>query len=123
MGLIYLRHAYSRYLAVKEKIEPTLPARGGKPRPLTKEDFCRQSAIFLKPEGQFDCLVELPKSANRAQAMKSIELDYETRRGVLPKSEYQELDDDVLVDILRTFNDPALNTATATFSGAYMSIF
>lgn len=29
MGLVFLRHAYSRYLAVKEKIEPNLRSRGG----------------------------------------------------------------------------------------------
>jgi len=35
MGLIFLRHAYSRFLAVKSKIEASLPTRGGKTRPLT----------------------------------------------------------------------------------------
>jgi HsdM N-terminal domain len=49
MGLVFLRHAFSRYLAVKEKIEPDLPSRGGKARALTKEDFSQQSAIFLRP--------------------------------------------------------------------------
>ena len=39
MGLVFLRHAYSRYLLVKVKIEPALPSRGGKTRSLTKEDF------------------------------------------------------------------------------------
>src|SRR5690606_28440358 len=39
MGLIFLRHAYSRYLAVKPEIEAGLPSRGGVTRPLTKEDF------------------------------------------------------------------------------------
>jgi len=29
MGLVFLRHAYSRYLAVKEKIEPNLPTVSG----------------------------------------------------------------------------------------------
>ena len=48
MGLIFLRHAYSRYLAVKNAIEAHLPERGGKTRPLTKEDFSRKSAIFLR---------------------------------------------------------------------------
>ena len=33
MGLIFLRHAYSRYLAVKDEIEANLPTRGGKTRP------------------------------------------------------------------------------------------
>ena len=50
MGLVFLRHAYSRYLAVKDGIEANLPTRGGKTRALTKEDFSRQSAIFLQPK-------------------------------------------------------------------------
>jgi type I restriction enzyme M protein len=29
MGLIFLRHAYSRFLAVKPEIEARLPSRGG----------------------------------------------------------------------------------------------
>ncbi len=37
MGLVFLRHAYSRYLAVKDDIEANLPTRGGKKRALTKE--------------------------------------------------------------------------------------
>jgi hypothetical protein len=49
MGLIFLRHAYSRYLAVKDDIGAGLPKRGGKARALSKEDFSRKSAIFLRP--------------------------------------------------------------------------
>jgi len=37
MGLIFLRHAYSRYLSVKDDIEANLPKRGGKTRPLARE--------------------------------------------------------------------------------------
>jgi type I restriction enzyme M protein len=50
MGLIFLRHAYSRYLAVKDGIKAGLPSRGGKKRPPAKEDFSRRGAIFLRPE-------------------------------------------------------------------------
>ena len=57
MGLIFLRHAYSRYLAVKDEIEANLPTRGGKTRPLTKEDFSQKRAIFLRSKAQFDSLV------------------------------------------------------------------
>jgi len=128
MGLIFLRHAYSRYLTVKETIESApLPTRGGKTRPLTKEDFSRKSAIFLKPIAQFDCLVGLPDSDDRAQAiidaMESIESDYETLRGVLPKSEYQELDNGVIGQILRTFDDQALKTATGDIFGRIYEYF
>ncbi len=69
MGLIFLRHAYSRYLAIKPEIEASLPSRGGQTRPLTKEDFSRKSAIFLKPEAQFDYLVNLSDADDRAQAI------------------------------------------------------
>ena len=49
MGLIFLRHAFSRYLSVKDSIVANLPTRGGKARPLTKADFSQKSAIFLQP--------------------------------------------------------------------------
>ena len=108
MGLVFLRHAYSRYLAVKDGIEANLPTRGGKTRGLTKEDFSRQSAILLQPIAQFDYLVTLPDSEDRAraiiEAMESIEGDYDNLRDVLPKSEYQEVDNDVLGQLLCTLN-------------------
>ena len=127
MGLIFLRHAYSRFLKVKAEIEPSLPRRGGKRRALTKEDFSRKGAIFLHPEAQFDHLVSLPDSADRAQvmidAMEQIERDYETLRGALPKAEYQELDNDVLGQLLRTFNDPALRRADGDVFGRIYEYF
>src|SRR2546425_2624704 len=127
MGLIFLRHAYSRYLAVKDAIEASLPKRGGKTRPLTKEDFSKKSAIFLRPKAQFDSLVNLPDSADRAKAiidaMESIEADYETLKGVLPKGEYQELDNAVLGQLLRTFNDPALKAASGDIFGRIYESF
>jgi type I restriction enzyme M protein len=71
--------------------------------------------------------VELPDSADRTQAMikamESIELDYENLRGVLPKSEYQELDNAVLGQLLRTFNDPALKNASGDIFGRIYEYF
>ena len=127
MGLIFLRHAYSRFLKIKDDIELTLPKRGGRVRPLTKEDFSQKGAIFLRTQAQFDHLVSLPDSADRAQAiidaMEGIEKDYETLRGALPKAEYQELDNDVLGQILRTFNDPALKRADGDIFGRIYEYF
>ena len=127
MGLIFLRHAYSRYLGVKDKIEANLPSRGGKKRPLTKEDFSEKSAIFLRPQAQFDSLVALTDSDDRAkaiiQAMESIEADYENLRGVLPKSEYQELDNGVLGQLLRTLNPDELKTASGDVFGRIYEYF
>ena len=42
LGIIFLRHAYSRYLAVKAEVEPTLPTRGGVRLPLTKDHFTKE---------------------------------------------------------------------------------
>jgi len=124
MGLIFLRHAYSRYLAVKDGIEKNLPVRGGKTRKLTKEDFSQKGAIFLRPEAQFDYLVELTDSDDRAKAvihaMESIEGDYSTLKGQLPKAEYQELSRDVLGQLLRTLNPEELKrTAGDVFGRIY----
>ncbi|MDR4494057.1 MAG: N-6 DNA methylase [Nitrospirales bacterium] len=127
MGLVFLRYAYSRYLAVKAKIEPTLPSRGGKTRALTKEDFSQQGAIFLHPQAQFDYLVSLPNSADRAkaiiEAMESIEKDYDNLRGMLPKSEYQELGKEVLAQLLRTLNPEELKTVKGDVFGRIYEYF
>jgi len=127
MGLVFLRHAYSRYLAVKDGIEANLPTRGGKTRALPKEDFSRQSAIFLQPKAQFDYLVSLPDSEDRAkaiiEAMESIEGDYDNLRGVLPKSEYQELDNDVLGQLLRTLNPDELKKVSGDVFGRIYEYF
>ena len=121
MGLVFLRHAYSRFLAVKEKIKANRPTRGGKTRALSKEDFSQQSAIFLQSEAQFDYLVALPDSEDRAKAiikaMESIEADYDNLRGILPKSEYQELDNDVLGQVLRTLNPDVLKKVSGDVFG------
>ena len=51
MGLVFLRHAYSRYLLVKSEIEVNLPKRGGKTRALTKEHFSQKNCHLPAPQG------------------------------------------------------------------------
>lgn len=127
MGLIFLRHAYSRYLAVKDEIEAKLPIRGGKTRPVTKEDFSQKSSIFLQQKAQFDHLVSLTDRDDRARAiidaMESIEADYESLRGALPKNEYQELDNAVLGQLLRTLNPEELKKASGDIFGRIYEYF
>ena len=127
MGLVFLRHAFSRYLAVRDDIAAGLPRRGGKVRALTREDFAQRSAIFLRPAAQFDHLVGLPDGADRAAAiiaaMESIEADYESLRGVLPRSEYQELSNDVLGQLLRTLNPDELKQVSGDVFGRIYEYF
>ena len=112
MGLIFLRHAYSRFHKVRTEIEGTLPSRGGVIRALTKEDFSQRSAIFLSEPAQFPYLVAVPDGEDRGQkiveAMEAIERDYPSLNGVLPKQEYIEIGNEDLGGLLRTFNDPVL---------------
>ena len=127
MGLIFLRHAYSRYLSVKDDIVATLPSRGGKTRALTKEDFSKKSAIYLKPEAQFDYLIALKDADNRAEsiihAMESIEADYSNLRNQLPKQEYNNIPNDVLGMLLRTLNPEELKKATGDIFGRIYEYF
>lgn len=127
MGLIFLRHAYSRYLAVKDDVLKSLPSRGGRTREPTKEDFSARGAVFLRPEAQFDHLVSLPDSANRAdaiiKAMESIEEDYETLKGVLPKEEYNELDNEILGQLLRKLNPEELKKMSGDVFGRIYEYF
>ena len=127
MGLIFLRHAFSRYQRARDEIIPTLPSRGGIVRELRKEDFTSRGAIFLQTLAQFDYLLALPEgqSASTAliDAMESIEADYEALNGTLPKEQYQELDDDVLRQVLRIFGDPELERADGDVFGRIYEYF
>jgi len=127
MGLIFLRHAYSRFLSVRDEIVATLPSRGGKTRELTKEDFSKKSAIYLKPEAQFDYLIALTDADNRAEAiihaMESIEADYTNLRNQLPKQEYNNIPNDVLGMLLRTLNPEELEKATGDIFGRIYEYF
>ena len=127
MGLVFLRHAYSRYLAVKDEIIASLPTREGKTPELTKKDFGKKSAIFLQPKAKFDYLVGLKDSDDRAKAvidaMESIEGDYETLHGVLPKKEYRELDNEILGQLLRALNPEELKKIDGDVFGRIYEYF
>lgn len=127
MGLVFLRHAYSRFLSAKERIEATLPTRGGRRRELTKQDFSGQGAIFLRPEACYDYLVSLPGGQSRADAiinaMQSIEADYESLRDALPKNEYRELSEELLGDMLRTLDPDELKRVSGDVFGRIYEYF
>jgi len=55
--------------------------------------------------------------------MESIERDYETLRGVLPKKEYRELDNEILGQLLRAFNPEELKKVTGDVFGRIYEYF
>lgn len=127
LGLIFLRQAYNRFVDVKKVLEAGLPKRAGKTRPLTKEDFMSMNAVFLKEGSQFDYLFNLPEDVDLADklehAMKQIEEDYPEIAGVLPKTEYKEIDNDSLRRIIKIFNDPELTKAKGDVFGRIYEYF
>jgi type I restriction enzyme M protein len=126
MGLIFLRHAFNRFLKVKVDIEPTLPKRQGMIRPLMKEDFAKKTAIYLRDEARYDYLVGLPTDQDPGaalnKAMEDIEIDYPILTGNLPK-EYSRIEPDVLRSLLRIFNDSALNETNGDVFGRIYEYF
>jgi type I restriction enzyme M protein len=127
MGLIFLRHAYSRFLTVKPGIIAGLPSRGGVTRALTKEDFSQKGSIFLQPKAQFDYFITKADDPTLPQiiikAMESIEADYENLKGVLPKQEYQSIPPALLGDLVRTLNPEELKTVSGDVFGRIYEYF
>lgn len=127
LGLIFLRHAHSRFVNAKEEIEKTLPVhpvRGV--RPIDKNDFLTAKAIYLPENAQWDTIVNLPDAADIGEeinnAMRSIESEYEVLQGVLPK-EYSLFDKELLQRLVRIFNDKALNFAKGDVFGRIYEYF
>jgi type I restriction enzyme M protein len=127
LGLIFLRHAYNRYLKVKVEVEKNLPEhpQRGK-RALNKKDFEEQNSMYLPLESQFDYLVALPESADIGEAidkaMKIIEDEYDNLKGVLPKN-FSIFSKDLLRELLRIFNKEVLQKAEGDLFGKIYEYF
>ncbi len=126
LGLIFLRHAYNRFLIVKAEIEPTLPVRGGVPAPLLPAHFQGKAAIYLPLQAQYDHLVNLPEDhdigAALVEAMNLIEAQAPMLEGALPK-DYHRFGPKLLRDLLRIFNRDALRNANGDVFGRIYEYF
>jgi type I restriction enzyme M protein len=127
LGLIFLRHAYNRFLKVKGQVEKTLPVHPQRGRrALTKKDFEEQNSMFLPEKAQFAYLVSLPERADIGEAidnaMKLIEDEYENLKGVLPKN-FSIFSKDLLRELLRIFNKEVLQKAEGDLFGKIYEYF
>ena len=140
LGLLFLRYAYSRYKKVEEEILKDRPIRNGRVMPIEASDFAEKSALFLPKEAQYSYLVNLPediKSANIVaengqpmnslgevvnHAMELVEAQSEQLAGVLPK-EYTNFSDDLLAELLRIFNNNALDDVGGDVIGRIYEYF
>ena len=140
LGLIFLRYAYSRFKLVEAEILKNRPSRGGRVLPVEASDFAAKSALFLPKEAQYDYLVNLPEQIAAAglvskdgnpmnslgevvnNAMSLIEDQSEQLRGVLPKT-YTDFRDDLLAELLRIFNNSALDEVGGDVIGRIYEYF
>lgn len=140
LGLIFLRYAYSRFKLVEAEILKNRPVRGGRVLPVEASDFASRSALFLPREAQYACLVELPENIPAAgltnwrgevmnslgevvnNAMELVEQQSEQLSGVLPK-DYTMFSDELLAELLRIFNNSALDEVGGDIVGRIYEYF
>lgn len=140
LGLIFLRYAYSRYKMVEAEILKGRPSRGGRVMPVEASDFAAKSALYLPKEAQYDYLLNLPEDISAAglvnrdghnmnslgevvnNAMLLIEDQSEQLVGVLPKS-YTDFSDEILSELLRIFNNSALDEVGGDIIGRIYEYF
>lgn len=126
LGLIFLRYAYGRYKAAEKEILKDRPMRGGRVLPVEASDFKEKSALYLPKEAQYEYLVNLPEDIASSglenyrgepmgslgevvnNAMELIEEQEEQLQGILPKN-YTDFTDELLAELLRIFNNKALD--------------
>ena len=128
LGLILLRFAQNRFEEVKLQIENNLPInpRTSKAREVTKEDFIGAGALFLQDKSKYEYLANLPESEDISEAvnnaMRLLEADYTDLSGILPKN-YQELENDLLRELIRTFNSEVISSIAGDAFGRIYEYF
>lgn len=140
LGLIFLRYAYSRFKMVEAEILKDRPVRGGRVLPVEASDFASKSALFLPREAQYEYLVNLPADiasdglVNQSghimnslgevvnNAMELVEAQSEQLTGVLPK-DYTIFSDELLAELLRIFNNSALDEVGGDVIGRIYEYF
>lgn len=140
LGLIFLRYAYSRFKLVEAEILKNRPVRNGRVLPVEASDFASKSALFLPKEAQYEYLVNLPANISTAgligvnghpmnslgevvnNAMELVEAQSEQLTGVLPK-DYTMFSDELLGELLRIFNNNALDEVGGDVIGRIYEYF
>ena len=140
LGLIFLRYAFSRFKLVEAEILKDRPVRNGQVLPVEESDFASRSALFLPLEAQYAYLVDLPENISAAgltnrnsqvmnslgevvnNAMELVEEQSEQLSGVLPK-DYTMFSDELLAELLRIFNNSALDDVGGDVIGRIYEYF
>ena len=125
---------------VEEEILKDRPVRNGRKMPVEASDFTAKSALFLPEMAQYSWLVALPENVASLglvnvsgqtmgslgevvnNAMELVEQQSEQLIGVLPKS-YTDFSDELLGELLRIFNNNALDEVGGDVIGRIYEYF
>lgn len=128
LGLIFLRHADNRFKAYLPDIEADIPPQVPVARreALIKLGFQGKAAIYLPEAARFDRITNLPQGTNVGEvidsAMDVIEAEYEVLKGALPRG-YQTFETDLLAELVKIFDRPAIKAATGDVFGRIYEYF
>lgn len=134
LGLIFLRHATTRFNALLPEVEKAVPARatGALREDRIKLGFQGKAAIYLPESARYDYLAALPAGTNVGEAIRDAMIAIEDSvtdqkgqkllEGALPK-DYLGLEQDLLAELIKIFNRPALQSATGDVFGRIYEYF
>lgn len=128
LGLIFLRHADNRFKAYLPDILAGIPAKmpAAQREKLIKTEFQGKAAIYLPETARFDSIAGLAQGADVGEAieaaMDAIEAEYTVLEGALPRG-YTAFEPDLLADLVKIFDRPALKTATGDVFGRIYEYF
>ena len=134
LGLIFLRHATTRFNDLLPEVEKAVPARatGALKEDRIKLGFQGKAAIYLPEAARYDYLAALPAGTNVGEAIRDAMIAIEASvtdqqgnkllEGALPK-DYLGLEQDLLAELIKIFNRPALQTAKGDVFGRIYEYF
>lgn len=134
LGLIFLRHATTRFNDLLPEVEKDIPARatGALREDRLKLGFQGKAAIYLPVGARYDYLAALPADTNVGEAIRDAMIAIEASvtdqngnrllEGALPK-DYLGLEQDLLAELIKIFNRPALQTAKGDVFGRIYEYF
>ncbi len=119
LGLIFLKYADFRFsIAEKELAQANISGR----RTIGKLDYQAKGVLYLPEKSRYSVLLNLPEGAdigdNINNAMRAIEDENSDLKDVLPKT-YNQFENPLLIDLLKTFNSIDMNGGGDVFGKIY----
>lgn len=128
LGVIFLRHAATRFEAAHRQIEKDLASGKMPKRKVLPADYIARRSLYIPEKARYDWIMQqaavggtdLPRLVT--DAMIAIEAEFEPLLGVLPK-DYGIFETKVLEDLMRLFNSEQIKQATGDVFGRIYEYF